>query len=73
MNFIKAVQHATIGYGIRRKAWAPHAILSLGNLGEFYWLNDTFRTTETPVQLCGPDKAFDLQPHDLQATDWECI
>lgn len=71
MNFIKAVQHGTIGYGIRRRSWRQGAILSVGNSGELYWIEGV--GTDTPVKLCGPDKAFDLSVEDIQAQDWEVV
>lgn len=71
MNFIKAVRHGTIGYGIRRRMWTRDAILTVDNFGELYWTNGV--CTNTPVMLCGPDKAFDLSVEDIQAQDWEVV
>ena len=86
MNFISALKHAMIDYGIRRKAWPKEAILSLCNghdSCQLYWLDHTKGGNRDrsrpasywldPVKLCGPDLTFDLTPEDLQANDWEAI
>ena len=71
MNFIAAVQHATIGYGIRRKRWSDKSILALGPDGHsFEWLEST---TPDPVKLLGPDLTYDLTPDDIMAEDWETV
>ncbi len=71
MNFIKAIQHATIGYGIRRKAWRerPDCFLHLRDDGDLEW--DDPETI--PCKLLGNDLAADLLPEDITATDWEAI
>lgn len=74
MNFISAIKHATIDYGIRRRSWREGAILCLGNghdTCQLYWIEGIGR--DTPVKLCGPDKSFDLSVEDIQAQDWETV
>lgn len=75
MNFLSAVKHAAIDYGIRRRAWARQdAILCLGNGTkgcELYWTSGV--GTDTPVKLCGSDRTFDLSVEDIQAQDWEVV
>ena len=72
MNFLNAIRHAAIGYGIRRKAWANEdAILTLDNFAELYWMHTTARND--PAKLAGPDRTYDLSVEDLQAKDWETV
>lgn len=75
MNFLSAIKHAAIDYGIRRRAWARRdAILCLGNGTngcELYWIDGVGK--DTPVKLCGTDAAFDLIVEDIQAQDWEVV
>ncbi len=78
MNFLSAIKHAAIDYGIRRRAWQKEAILSMSNGATccLYWLNipkEGRGESDAPVKLCGPDKTYDLQPEDITATDWEVI
>lgn len=81
MNFLSAIKHAAIDYGIRRVVWPKYAILSLGNGNrgdtcQLYWLNvskDQAAPCHEPVKLCGPDLTYDLSPEDIAATDWEVI
>lgn len=81
MNFLSAIKHAIICYGIRRKVWVSGAILSLGNghtsdTCQLYWLDrekDGKRCVDPPCKLLGPDKTHDLQAEDLIALDWEAI
>ncbi len=79
MNFISAIKHAAIDYGIRRRAWQKEAILCLGNGSqscELYWLNipkEGRMERDAPCRILGPDKTYDLQPEDVTATDWEVI
>jgi hypothetical protein len=74
MNFLKALQHAFIGYGIRRKSWDEKAVLyfnydkdSLHFLASF---NDGFGYVQADEQW---------EPNGLTiaesflATDWEAI
>lgn len=71
MNFIRAIQHATIGYGIRRKVWSSN---------EHCWLylhNDQLQWAEGNIacscNLLGKDLSADLIEEDITATDWETI
>lgn len=80
MNFLSAIKHAVIDYGIRRAAWHKDAILYLGNGSqgcEMYWLprpeDNEHTVNQSPMRLCGPDKTLDIQPEDIVATDWEAI
>lgn len=68
MNFIAAIQHATIGYGIRRKAWHENSILHLGDGAALYWTHSKYQ-----VALLGTDHGFDVNAADIAATDWEAI
>lgn len=77
MNFIKAIQHATIGKRIRRRAWPmKDAILSLYE-NNLIWRQRRNAAGDMfimhPCKLCGPDLTLDLQPEDLQANDWEAL
>lgn len=67
MNFIAAIQHATIGYGIRRKNWKENRTLYLNEDAE---LIET--STGARITLCG-ELSCDLKREDLQATDWEVV
>jgi hypothetical protein len=78
MNFIAAIQHAAIGYGIRRKAWRNDAILMLEN-NQLHWIKDR-NGVETPnngiwneCKLMGADITHDLTAEDIAAQDWEAI
>lgn len=71
MNFLKAILHAGIGYGIRRKAWPPKAILSLDNFGELHWIDAV--EEESRCRLLTGDLSWDLSPEDIQANDWETV
>lgn len=79
MNFMMAVKHAVIGYGIRRAEWkqvhgGPDLILTLDHTGEFYWCTAPVpENTNRPVQLLGPDMNHDLLSADIKAEDWEVI
>jgi hypothetical protein len=79
MNFIAAIQHATIGYGIRRKAWKHDVILMLHNGSELHWLKDRNGVsvenfgTWTQCHVLGSDKTHDLTAEDIAAQDWEAI
>lgn len=68
MNFLVAVQHATIGYGIRRRVWPPKAMLYMQTY-ELYWVDGS----DTPVKLLGDSVTADLQKEDIQGEDWEAI
>lgn len=79
MKFITAIQHATIGYGIRRKVWPENVIIYLENY-ELRYMNDANKNrtqgitgNNNEIQLLGPDQTFDLQAESVIATDWEAI
>lgn len=82
MNFISALLHANIGYGIRRKAWHEKAVLYLEQT-QLFWMDDAKKQRtkfvepqagkSNEVRLCGPDLTFDLQPEDFNGIDWEVI
>lgn len=72
MNFLAALKHAIIGYGIRRKSWPnKDAILHFTNLNDLEWLNRVSEHTG-PCVLLGR-RASDLHSDDLTAIDWETI
>lgn len=59
MNFIGAIQHATIGYGIRRRKWDKDLI---------FWLDGVhLKQTDTNLSL------YVLCFEDFVAADWEAI
>jgi hypothetical protein len=60
MNFYKALQHAFIGYGIRRKPWSDNVILYYDHEKE------DLRYTNSH----SPSTISDI---DFHATDWETI
>lgn len=69
MNFIRAIQHASIGFLIRRKAWQNFAVLRLVNYDQLYWINGI----QCSCHILGSDKGTDLMPEDLAATDWTTL
>lgn len=69
MNFINAILHVNIGYGIRRMSWQEGAILHLGGGQKLFWLGKE----REPVTLLGDDETHDLNAEDLKATDWETV
>lgn len=71
MNFIGAIQHATIGYGIRRRIWAARVLLHLQD-HDLVWLEEP-PSGNNVCELLGPDKFYHLQPEDITATDWETV
>lgn len=75
MNFIAAIQHATIGYGIRRKAWNnTDAILHLNDKAELHWVPAIHNPEhQAPVKLGHGDICYDLTQSDIAANDWEAI
>jgi hypothetical protein len=69
MNFLTAIKHAAIGYGIRRKSWPEeNAILHLDNLNDLRWVR-----SGVLCLLLGNPHDFDLTKEDIQAKDWEII
>lgn len=68
MNFIAAIQHASIGFYIRRKQWPNYAMLRMEGV-QLWWVNGvTF-----PANLLGIDKTGDVSAEDIQANDWEYV
>lgn len=59
MNFIGAIQHATIGYGIRRRSWNKELM--------FYLDGVHLKQTDTDLPL------YVLCFSDFAAVDWEAI
>jgi len=70
MNFLNAIRHAAIGYGIRRKIWGSDSILSMDNGCCLWWINTQ---EDREARLLGPDRSLDLTAEDIQATDWETV
>jgi hypothetical protein len=67
MNFIQAVQHGSIGYGIRRAIWPKDVILTVNNFGGFDWM------LGGEAELLGDDPASDLSVEDVKSEDWVTI
>jgi hypothetical protein len=65
MNFIAAIQHTTIGYGIRRRTWPSKAILYIDNLHILRWMEN-----EEECKILGVEVTMNLTAEDLTATDW---
>lgn len=76
MTFIKAIQHATIGYGIRRKAWTEreNCYLEL-RYNELWWAagNVVDREAKLCPDIEDADLAIDIIPEDIVAIDWEIV
>ena len=74
MNFIAAILHATIGYGIRRKAWSEGFTLHIDN-HELKWIDDKQQpaTKHSPVCQIGQGGDMHLGLEALRADDWEAI
>jgi hypothetical protein len=68
MNFLTAIKHAAIGYGIRRKPWEEGYILHLNYSGELEWL-----ACGSTCPLLDGDTGWDLTEHDIKSKDWETI
>lgn len=66
MNFLNAIKHAAIGYGIRRQGWANN--LHLTHNGELKWVGQTMKCS-----MLGGDTAWDLNKGDITALDWETV
>jgi hypothetical protein len=81
MNFYGAIQHASIGYGVRRKQWAENSILFFDHdKCQLCWLNATYvengveHGKGTVAKLLGLQYAtLDLTAEDIKATDWDTI
>lgn len=69
MNFLSAIKHATIGYGIRRQDWPPKALLHLDTLGELRWVCGGNQV----APLLGTDTGLSINEEDIKAKDWETI
>ena len=72
MNFLNAIRHAAIGYGIRRKPWPENSILSLDNACVLRWLHK-INVRDDECKLLGPDTTLDLQAWDIVACDWDTV
>ena len=76
MKFIPAIQHATIGYGIRRKCWAGDTCLHLDNLQTLRWIGvnlSEYGRDSDECKFFGGDAGFDLSKTDILADDWETV
>lgn len=62
MNFIQAVQHATIGYGIRRADWTSDAILYMEP-----------KTLGPALCWVKNGRIANLGLLDIRADDWETV
>lgn len=71
MNFLAAILHAGIGYGIRRKSWNKDAVLYLDNLKVLRWLYGNAKDEE--ARLLGPEVSIDVTSEDVRAKDWETV
>lgn len=71
MNFIAAIQHASIGYGIRRKAWRENVNCWLILVNhELHWCEGNVASV---ARLLGDDITCDLLAEDIAAGDWETL
>jgi hypothetical protein len=69
VNFLTAIKHAAIGYGIARKGWGDEGVcLYLDDCSDLRWTHN-----EQPCRLMGPSETLDLTKEDIQAKDWETI
>jgi hypothetical protein len=66
VNFISALKHATIGYGIRRKEWMEGHTMFMEN-DELFW---THLPTHPIIFFSG---FMGLNEQDIAAKDWETI
>lgn len=76
MNFITAIQHATIGYGIRRQTWILSRWMLLDDSGHHLIWNivpNGYGTRDGNITLLGPDPSWDITEEDIKATDWEAV
>lgn len=74
MNWINAILHASIGYGIRRKSWPEGKILHLNeNRKRFEWADGT----QTPSDLWVATEFLKSVTGEANSTepagDWEVI
>ncbi len=66
MNFLQAIEAASICHPIRRTTWTKD-YLHLDN-GQLSW-----SVSKKYCNILGNDIVYDLQPDDLKATDWEIL
>lgn len=72
MNFLSAIKHAAIGYGIRRKSWDDRCILHLNNMGELEWVGHYHKDREgKEANLFSSD--YGIVKEDITANDWETV
>jgi hypothetical protein len=74
MNFINAIQHATIGYGIRRRAWRENdrCWLTLDNFGNLQWCEGNVGGEARLIPII-IDPSRDMIDEDIRALDWEAV
>ena len=69
MNFLRAVQHATIGYAVKRPTWQQWLLLDA--------VDGVFRASMTTVDnlppAIKPGTPLSLDLADYHATDWETL
>ena len=70
MNFIAAIQLATVGLNVRRKAWGPAVTIGIVGFGCLEWTNNS---VYKPVHLLGNDAGISMTEEDIKATDWEVL
>jgi hypothetical protein len=69
VNFLTAIKHAAIGYGIARKGWGDEGVcLYLDDCSDLRWVHSGVTCT-----LIGDPEDFDLTVEDIKAKDWETI
>jgi hypothetical protein len=61
MTLLQALQHAFIGYGIRRACWPEDSLLKF----------DMEREALIDVEGIQEGQVYTIQPKDIEATDWE--
>lgn len=70
MNFLNAIRHAAIGYGIRRKSWPDGWILSIDNACRLWWLP---MAPGRQDEMCGLLDDHGLDDGDITAEDWTTV
>jgi hypothetical protein len=75
MNFIAAIQHAGIGYGIRRTCWHGDAILHTNNMHELPWLTrkGEDQPYAAPFAKDRAQSAHEITMEDVMAQDWDTV
>lgn len=73
MNFLGALQHAFIGYGIRRKAWNHSPIIYYDHDDQRLRFLGTNKDTDNGllVSFAAEEGGDVLTPEDCNAMDWE--